>query len=62
MNDFFRKLKYKFGKYAIYNLSLHVTLIFAIGYLLIMSPIGAYIYSTWLAFFPSGSSIPSPPR
>ncbi len=52
MNDFFRKLKYKFGKYAIYNLSLHVTLIFAIGYLLIMSPIGAYIYSTWLAFFP----------
>lgn len=52
MNKFFQKMKYKFGRYAIYNLSLHITLIFAIGYLLIMSPFGAYLYSNWLAFFP----------
>ena len=49
---FFYKMERKFGRYAIYNLSLHITLIFAIGYLLIMSPFGAYLYSNWLAFFP----------
>ena len=52
MNNFFQRMKYRFGRYAIQNLSLHVTLIFAIGYLLIMSPWGAYMYSQWLAFFP----------
>ncbi len=52
MNRFFQKMKYRFGRYAIPNLSLHVTLIFAIGYFLLISPVGSYIYGNWLAFFP----------
>ena len=45
-------MKYKFGRYAIYNLSLHITLIFAIGYMLISTPVGADIYSRYLMFTP----------
>ena len=52
MRDLFYKLKYRFGRYAIPNLSLYVTMIFSLGYLMIISPAGAYVYSSWLAFYP----------
>ena len=52
MRDLFYRLKYRFGRYAIQNLSLYVTMIFSLGYLLMISPVGAYVYSAWLAFYP----------
>ena len=52
MRDLFYRLKYRFGRYAIQNLSLYVTMIFSLGYLLMISPVGSYVYSAWLAFYP----------
>ena len=52
MNRLFQKLKYKFGRYAINNLALHITMIFTVGYVLLMTPVGSMLYSEWLAFYP----------
>ena len=46
------KLKSKFGRFAVHNLSLYVTIIFGIGYLLMMTGRGQEIYSRFLAFYP----------
>ncbi|MDO4487884.1 MAG: hypothetical protein Q4B67_02170 [Eubacteriales bacterium] len=44
------KFKQKFGRFAIQNLSLYVTLIFAIGYLVMI--FNSNLYNYWLGFYP----------
>lgn len=49
--DGYYKFKQKFGRFAVENLSLYVTVIFAIGYLLIVTGFGTNIMQ-YLAFYP----------
>lgn len=51
MNTFY-KFKQKFGRFAVQNLSLYVTIIFAIGFLLLRTSAGIDLYSRYLAFYP----------
>lgn len=51
MNTFY-KLKSKLGRFAIKDLSLYVTIIFGIGFLLLMTGKGQEIYYSYLAFLP----------
>lgn len=52
MNKFFYKMKFKYQRYAIKNLAVYASVIFAIGYMLISTPVGADIYSRYLMFTP----------
>ena len=51
MNIFYR-LKSKLGRFAIQNLSLYVTVIFGMGFLLLMTQKGQEIYYNFLSFLP----------
>lgn len=51
MNTFY-KLKAKLGRFAVHNLSFYVTVIFGIGFLLLMTQKGQEIYYNFLAFLP----------
>lgn len=53
MNKLFYRLKLKYQRYAIKNLAVYASVIFAIGYLMLSTNAGAYIYSNYLAFYPS---------
>ncbi|MCQ2400714.1 MAG: rhomboid family intramembrane serine protease [Lachnospiraceae bacterium] len=49
--DWYR-IKRKLSKIAVNNLSLYITVIFAIGYLLLRTDMGIELYSRTLAFYP----------
>lgn len=51
MNTFY-KLKSKLGRFAVKDLALYVTIIFGIGFLLLMTQKGQEIYYNFLAFLP----------
>lgn len=46
------RIKRKLSKFAVSNLSLYITVIFAIGYLLLRTDMGIGLYSKTLAFYP----------
>lgn len=50
--NFFYKMKMKYQRYAIQNLAMYASLVFAIGYLLLQTPTGQSLYLNFLAFFP----------
>lgn len=50
--DFFNRMKRKFGRYAIENLSLYVTILFAVGYVMLRTTAGINLYTEHLAFYP----------
>lgn len=50
--DFFYRMKRKIGRYAITNLSLYVTILFAIGYVMQLLPVGQAAYYAFLSFIP----------
>ncbi len=52
MNKLFHKLKFKYQKYAIKNLAVYASILFAIGYMLISTQFGAELYVRYLAFSP----------
>ena len=52
MNSFFNRMKLRFQRYAIHNLSVYVSVCFAVGYLLLSSGFGARLYIDYLAFLP----------
>lgn len=52
MHNFFNKFKFKYQKYAIKNLAMYVSILFAIGYLMLSTNVGYNIYFRYLAFYP----------
>lgn len=50
--NFFYKLKTKYQRYAIQNLAMYASLLFAIGYLMLQMPLGYSIYMNYLIFAP----------
>jgi len=45
-------MKQKFGRFAAPNLSLYITIIFAIGFIMLRTDFGIELYSRYLAFYP----------
>ena len=52
MRNFYFKMKLRFQRYAIKNLAVYASVAFAIGYLMLTTPVGAAIYNNYLAFYP----------
>jgi len=50
--NLYSRMKQKLSGIAVRNLSLYVTVIFAIGYVLLLTSKGSEVYSRYLAFYP----------
>lgn len=50
--NFYSRLKQKLSGISIRNLSLYVTIVFAVGYVMLMTEKGTEIYARYLAFYP----------